>query len=64
MIPRVEKASMEMESILQKYSRDCDAAEVEEMSYIVYTTIDEATSFVRNVNLMYNENECYAPPQT
>ena len=55
---------MEMESILQKYSRDCDAAEVEEMSYIVYTTIDEATSFVRNVNLMYNENECYAPPQT
>ena len=50
---------MELESILQKYSRTCNAVKVE-MSDVMYNAIKEATLFVRNVTSMYNENEGYA----
>ena len=40
---------------LQKYSRTCNADEVEEMSDIMYNAIKEATLFVRTVTSMYNK---------
>ena len=54
-IPRFEKAIMELEGTLQKYSRTCNADEVEEMSDIMYNAIKEATLFVRTVTSMYNK---------
>ena len=56
-IPRVEKATMELESMLQKYSRTCDAVEVEEMSDIVFRAIEEASQFVKTETSIYNDNE-------
>lgn len=52
---------MELENMLQNYSRTCDTVEVEDMRDMVYSTIDEATQFVKTVSLMYNHIESYIP---
>ena len=63
-VPRVEKAIIELESSLQKFSRTCDDAELDLMTATVYEIIEEATRFVTQVTRLYNENKGYAPGLT
>ena len=55
-ISQVETAIMELEGMLQKWYRTCDAAKV----HVVYITIDEATQFLKTVRSIYNSNMAYA----
>ena len=60
-VPRLEKAIMELETTLQKFSRTCDDAELDLMTATVDEIIEGATKFVTQVTRLYNDNEGYAP---
>ena len=61
MIPRVEKAILELESALQKYSQIADPMDLDEVTDQVDDVIEEATNFITMVTSLYNDNEGYAP---
>ena len=61
MISRVEKAVLELETALQKYSRICDPMDLEEVSNQVDESINEATNFITTVTSICNDREGYTP---
>ena len=63
-VPRVEKAIMELESTLQRISITCDDEELDVNTAMVDGIIAEASQFVTQVTRLYNKNEGYAPGLT
>ena len=55
-VPQVEKAIMELQTTLQKFSRTCNDAELDQMTATVDEIIEEATKFVTQVTCLSNEN--------
>ena len=61
MIPRVEKAILELKSTLQKYSRDADPVDLDDVTDQVDPVIEEASNFISSVTFLYDDKKGYAP---
>ena len=60
-VPRVEKAIMELESTLQRLAATCDDEELDMNTATVDSIIAEVSQFVTQVTKLNNENKGYAP---
>ena len=63
-VPRVEKAIMELESTLQRLATICDDEELDMNTATVDSIIAEASQFITQVTRLYNENQGNAPGLT
>ena len=59
-IPREEKAMLELESALQKYSQIADPMDFGVVTDQVDPVIEEASNFITTVTSLYDDNEGYA----